>query len=274
MGLSSAVDEAESLLDEYLAFALAVCRESGEILVSTRARGGMKVDRKAGFELVTSVDLAVHQHFEARIGKAWPDFLLVSEEGARSADVGHRPHWIVDPIDGTANFVHGQDHVAISAALSIDGQVVLGVVHAPFQKQTFWAIRGRGAYRDGERIEVDPNPDPARALIATGFPHERGEIDLLLDRLKPVLRHFGDIRRLAAPALDICWVADGRLTAFFDRIHLWDVAAAGLIASEAGAQVGTVGNADTQSSAKDYLVAPPSHFGKLQRLLEPGTGAE
>jgi len=256
-------------LDEYLAFALAVCREAGEILVSERARGTMKVDRKAGFELVTSVDLAVHQHFETRIRRAWPDFLLVSEEGAQSADVGDKSHWIVDPIDGTANFVHGLDHVAISAALSMDGQVVLGVVHAPFQKQTFWAIRGRGAYRDGARIEVDPNPDAARALVATGFPHERSEIDRLLDRLKPVLRHFGDIRRLAAPALDICWVADGRLTAFFDRIHLWDVAAAGLIAREAGAEVAMIGNADVQSGAKDYLVAPPVHFSKLRDLLQP-----
>lgn len=256
-------------LDDYLQFALVTCREAGELLLAARASGAMKVDRKAGFELVTNVDLAIHQHFESRISEKWPHFLLVSEESDGPGELAGRPYWIIDPIDGTANFVHGLDHVAISAALSLDNQIVVGVVHAPFLNQTFWAKRNEGAYRDGHRISIDPNPDPARALIATGFPHDRSDVDRLLDRLKPLMHIFGDIRRLAAPALDICWVADGRLNAFFDRVYAWDVAAAGLIATEAGARVAAVADAPNGSGARDYLIAPPALFDTLLTLLAP-----
>ena len=145
---------------------------------------------------------------------------------------------------------------------------MLGVVHAPFQGQTFWAVAGRGAYRNGQRIKASSLTDVRRALIGTGFPHNRTRIDEIVDRLKPLLREFGDIRRLAAPALDICWVADGRLTGFVDRIREWDVAAAGLIATEAGAFMTALKPADGEGDdGTDYLIAAPGIFERLCSVL-------
>lgn len=252
-------------LDRYLAFARAVCAEAGEILLEYRQRGALTVDSKADFELVTGADLAIDQHITRRVAEAFKEHALLSEESSQDVNLEASACWIVDPLDGTANFVHGHDHVAISIALAISGEINLGVVHAPFQQQTFWAVRGEGAFRNGTRIAASTLTDVRRALIATGFPHQRSEIDLLVDRLKPLLREFGDIRRLAAPALDICWVADGRLTGFVDRIHKWDIAAAGLIATEAGARVIALKAMEDRggSDGTDYIVAAPGIFDRL-----------
>lgn len=257
----------------YLDFALTVCREAGAILREARSKG-VAVESKPGFELVTDADVAVDLHFRQRIASAYPDHTMLSEESHGDAKVGPAPCWIVDPLDGTANFVHGQDHVAVSAALSLEGEVVLGVVHAPFHDQTFWAVRGNGAHRDGQAIKASSLTDIRRALIATGFPHVRTNVDALVDRLKPLLSTFGDIRRLAAPALDICWVADGRLSGFVDRLHLWDVAAAGLIATEAGARLAAFGPGHDQTPADgtDYVVASPGIFERLCETVSGRSG--
>jgi myo-inositol-1(or 4)-monophosphatase len=255
--------------DRYLEFALTVCREGGDILHEARRSGDIAVVSKGGMELLTSADLAVDHHFRRRVADTFRDHVILSEESGGHEISDRKPCWIIDPLDGTANFVHGQDHVAISAALSIDGEVVLGVVHAPFHGQTFWAARGQGAFRNGHEIEASRLTDVRRALIATGFPHHRGEIDTLVDRLKPLLKAFGDVRRLAAPALDICWVADGRLTGFVDRIHRWDVAAAGLIATEAGARLATFGTSSDRlkDDGTDYVVAAPGIFDRLCQTM-------
>ncbi|WFU25160.1 inositol monophosphatase family protein [Bradyrhizobium sp. CB1717] len=256
----------------YLEFALAISHEAGATLLRMRERAHFDVCSKGGFELVTTADIEVDQLLRARIGERWPDHMILSEEGAAFASAGSDPCWIIDPLDGTANFAHGLDHVAISIALSLGGDIVLGVVHAPFQSQTFHATLGGGAFRDGAPIKISSAVDPARALIATGFPHDRRNIERILDRLKPLLLMFGDIRRLAAPALDICWVADGRLEGFFDRIRIWDVAAAGLIATEAGAKMArlTLHGGQDASDGEDFLIACPPIFDRLRSVLETG----
>lgn len=251
-----------------MALALAVCAEAGDILREIRSEGLVAVEGKDEFELVTNADLAVDRHFKERIAQTFKDHAVLSEEDEDSGNSSKALCWVIDPLDGTANFVHGHDHVAVSAALRIDGTYVLGVVHAPFQGQTFWAVAGRGAYRNGQQIKASPLTDVRRALIGTGFPHRRTRIDEVVDRLKPLLREFGDIRRLAAPALDICWVADGRLTGFVDRIHEWDVAAAGLIAVEAGARMTVLDPADGEGDdGTDYLIAAPGIFERLCAVL-------
>ncbi|WP_343234618.1 inositol monophosphatase family protein [Microvirga splendida] len=258
----------DELVERGLAFALAVCAEAGDILREIRSKGNVAVDGKDGFEVVTNADLAVDRHFKQRIAQTFRDHAVLSEEGAGSGTSSKGLCWIIDPLDGTANFVHGHDHVAVSAALKVDGTSVLGVVHAPFQGQTFWAVAGRGAYRNGQQIKASPSTDVRRALIGTGFPHRRNRLDEVVDRLKPLLREFGDIRRLAAPALDICWVADGRLTGFVDRIHEWDVAAAGLIAVEAGARLKVLNPADCEGEdGTDYVIAAPGIFERLCAVL-------
>lgn len=249
-------------LSEFLRIAQETCAEAGQTLRLARHSGNVAVAAKAGFELVTNLDVAIDRLFRQRIGDAFPGHVILSEEVPRGQEANGRFCWIIDPLDGTSNFANGLPHVAISAALAIDGAVRLGVVEAPFYDEAFHAVSGEGAFLNGNPIAVSAISDPSKALIATGFPHNRENLDAVVDRLKPMLREFGDIRRLAAPALDICWVANGRLAGFIDRIFVWDYAAAGLIAEEAGA---TTQALDVEGSLeeRDYLAAAPGIYSEL-----------
>lgn len=247
----------------YLQLALDTCAEAGDMVRRARRAGKVMVATKGDFELVTNLDLAVDRLFRQRIADSFPDHRVLSEEAEEAPEAYADFRWTIDPLDGTANFANGLPHVAISVALSIGDVVRLGVVEAPFYGETFHAVRGEGAFLNGHKIEVSAVTDPRHALIATGFPHDRSGLDSLVDRLKPMLREFGDIRRLAAPALDICWVADGRLAGFLDRLFVWDFAAAGLIAEEAGAMTG-IFDIEGSTRERDYLIAAP---GIHERLL-------
>ena len=260
-------------LERELSFAIAVCEEAGTILKSLRDDQSLSISAKSEFNFVTSADLAVDEHIVSRIKKVFPDHRIVSEEGTGDQVPLRGRCWIIDPLDGTMNYMHGHDHVAVSVALYCDQQPVVGVVHAPFHGQTFWATKGQGAFRDGRQLEVKTSVPDEQALIAVGFPPDRAHIDFIVDRLKPLLKSFGDVQRLAAPALDICWVADGRLDAFIDRIKIWDVAAAGLIASEAGAKVWCHDKAvieEPRADGQDYLIAN----GQLANRILDSLGLE
>jgi len=239
-----------------------ICSEAGSMLRRARQDGAIEVSRKAGVELVTNLDNEIDSLFRSTISHAFPGHQILSEEGQHRPNPQEGVCWIIDPLDGTANFINGLPHVAVSAALSINGVVMAGVVEAPFYGESYHAVKGRGAFRNGQRIEASTITEPCRALIATGFPHDRHDVHTLVDRLKPLLRDFGDIRRLAAPALDICWVADGRLAGFLDRLFVWDYAAAGLIAEEAGALCRIFG-IDNMPDQQDYLVAAPAIYPHL-----------
>lgn len=242
-------------LDSFLDFAKDLAGQAGRAIKSVRQKG-VSSATKLGFEVVTNADLASHELIATQIFKAFPNHGLMSEEGGGEGEVDAEYQWVVDPLDGTANFLHGHDHVAVSIALNIHGKTSVGVVHAPFSNETFWAIRGGGAFRNGSRIGVSGCTEVSRALFATGFPHDRKGLERLVERLVPILRTGCDIRRLAAPSLDICWVADGRLDGFLDRLQPWDFAAATLIACEAGAAFSEEPIGECGQS--DVLVATPA----------------
>jgi myo-inositol-1(or 4)-monophosphatase len=255
-------DVSDDELASFLGVALEICSEAAEMVRHARRTRNIAVSTKDGFELVTNLDHDIDRLFRAKITRAFPSHHILSEEGEAASMEGSGVCWIIDPLDGTANFANGLPHVAISAAVSVDSVVRLGAVDAPFYGETFHAVKGQGAFRDGQRIKASAITEPHKALIATGFPHDRHGVDELIDGLKPLLRDFGDIRRLAAPALDVCWVADGRLAGFLDRLFVWDFAAAGLIAKEAGALTHTseIGESSLQ---QDYLVAAPGIYAQL-----------
>lgn len=255
-------DVSDDDIASYLRIALEICSEAGEIIRQARQAKDIAISTKNGFELVTNVDRRVDDLFRDKLARAFPDHRILSEEGRPPQNPERGVCWIIDPLDGTANFANGLPHVAVSAAISVDGVVRAGVVEAPFYGETFQAIRGSGAFRNGQRIEASATTEPRKALIATGFPHDRQGLDEIVDGLKPLLRDFGDIRRLAAPALDICWVADGRLAGFLDRLFVWDFAAAGLIAEEAGAMVHLF-EIEHVPEQRDYLIAAPGIYPHL-----------
>lgn len=216
--------------------AVSAARTAGrEIARAAQADGGPVLRMKDGVEPVTDSDLRSDRIIRGVLGSCIPSVPVLSEESGDLPVVGEGPLWIVDPIDGTANFARGHRYVAVSIAFAIDGVVQAGVVHAPLLDETFTAILGRGAALDGAPIGVTDRGSLADAIVSTGFPHVRPDIDALVERIRRLITHCQDIRRASSPALDLAWLAAGRLDAHTETLHPWDVAAGGLIATEAGA---------------------------------------
>ena len=257
------------------AFAQALAVEAGGLMVSERERAQLSYSFKRGTELVTSADLAVDQLISAKIKQKFPEHVILSEES--SPDIGRAedlssPLWIIDPIDGTVNYAHGHNQSAVSIAYADDGNIEVGVVLNPFTNELFSAIRGKGALLNGKSIKVGQENNVERAIVATGFPYEKSGIKPMIKRVAAVLNQCADIRRLGSAALDICWVASGRLDAYYESLNLWDFAAARLIASEAGARCGHFSEVPVGRNAQfyenDLLISNPSLYPKILAILE------
>ena len=248
--------------------------KAGKSIVEARQSQRLTLSYKDGVELLTSADLSVDQLIRAGIESAFPDHLILSEESSPDlSDAGdlQAPLWIIDPIDGTVNYAYNQHQVAVSIAFAYQGIMRAGVVHCPFQGETFSAIRGKGARLNGTSILASECSELARALIGTGFPYDRDGRVALVDRLRTVLFACRDIRRIGSAAVDICWVAMGRLDGYYETINSWDFAAATLIAREAGARVGHLGEVPEgqlpELWGQELVVAAPDIYAALRDML-------
>ncbi len=219
---------------------------------------------------VTEVDREVEALIVGALLAARPDDGVLGEEGAdRPGTSGVR--WIIDPIDGTVDFMYGIPGCNVSIGAEVDGAVVAGVVVDPLHGDTFAAARGEGATRNGHPIHCTAVADLGMALLGTGFgydPDERARQAAVLAHVLPRVR---DIRRVGAAAIDMCWVACGRLDGYYERnLKAWDWAAAALIAVEAGATVGTVGDRTLPDALPEATVvaAGPALFAPLRALLD------
>ena len=263
-------------LDKVLAVATSAAKAAGEVIRGVRARGGVAISFKGTRDLLTEADLAAERVIIDHIRAAYPDDDIMSEE-ASPGTVLHggasRALWIIDPVDGTTNFAQGHHWVGVSIAFAIGGTVVVGVVYAPFVAEMFTAIKGRGAFLNGEQIETSRADELPRALIGTGFPYERDDLEPVIRRISLVLAACRDIRRFGAASLDICCVACSRLDGFYETLSTWDMAAALLIAKEAGAQNGHLSrvaaerNIPADMNGSEMLVAGPGVFSQLRSLL-------
>ncbi len=263
-----------------LIVAAAAATRAGELIVRARREQSFEVkNKKSDVDLVTSADVAAEKIIVEAIKAEFPDHTILAEESApqlAAADY-QKPLWVIDPIDGTTNFVHGHYQVGVSIAFALSGTVELGVVHAPFLGETFTAQRGHGAFLNGAPIRVSTTSSLKRALIGTGFPYTREDIPLFVRQLTTVLEACRDIRRLGSAALDICMVAAGRIEAFYETVNPWDIAAGCLIAREAGATTGHIHPRSTAQSIPpdldgfELVVAAPTLFADFQRLLQSVT---
>jgi myo-inositol-1(or 4)-monophosphatase len=266
------MDPADADLRVFLDAALEAATRAGDPIVTLSRDRSFEVRSKTGAEIVTSADLLSDQIIREHLSSRFPQHRFLSEEAVedRSTDFAG-PVWIVDPIDGTANYAHGHPCVAISIALAIDGEPCVGVVHTPFLGETYTATRGGGAWCNGRAIRVSEVSDLKRALIGTGFPHIRDNLDGAMTRVRRLLTQCQDIRRSGSPALDICWVAAGKLDAHTESLAPWDIAAATLIATEAGAQWTNLLPGDPslpQALRGDgFLVSTPGIFDAIRVLL-------
>ena len=262
------------MLNELAQFAKELALEAGQLIVEQRKEGAVRHDYKNQQELVTSADIAADKLIIQAIQARYPEHRILSEETYTNRDQLkdlQSPIWIIDPIDGTVNYAHGHFMVAISIAFACEGEVKVGVVHNPFLQETFFAKDGEGAFLNDRSIHVSHLQDLRKALVATGFPYDKTTVPEIIKRTQKVLMACQDIRRLGSAALDICWVACGRLDGYFESLSPWDFAAARLIALEAGAQCGHFQDIPEDIPACIYdqnlLISTPEIYHDLYRLL-------
>jgi myo-inositol-1(or 4)-monophosphatase len=216
--------------------ALSAAKEAGEVL-RTGFGSQHSVRYKGEVDLVTEVDEQAEQVIREILLGAFPAYGMLAEEGG--ALVGEEDaHWIVDPLDGTTNYAHQLPIFCVSIALERSGEVVLGVVHDPIREETYVAERGGGATLNDEPIKVSNTEELIQALIATGFPYDRAEMPEAIELFGRFTATTQGMRRLGSAALDLCYVASGRLDGYYERgIWPWDLAAGALILEEAGGKV-------------------------------------
>jgi myo-inositol-1(or 4)-monophosphatase len=256
-----AVARAEELLD----LAMTAAERAGQLLLEGRTRPRVLVDPKSSAtDMVTEMDRSAEALIRELVARRRPDDAWLGEEGgAASGTSGVR--WVVDPLDGTTNYLSGYPQFSVSIAVEIDDATAVGVVHDPSRRETFSAVRGGGAFVGGRRLELTGSPLLATALVGTGFSYVPERRTWQAAVLTQVISHVRDIRRGGSAALDLAWLAAGRLDAFYELgLQPWDMAAGALIASEAGAVVATLGGG---TPPLDVLVAAPAHLDAPLRAL-------
>lgn len=198
----------------------------------------LQVSRKGPADFVSNADLQAQQVLREELGRARPGFgFLMEEEDSAPDTSGNRERWIVDPLDGTTNFLHGLPHWAISIGAERDGELIAGVIYNPLTDDLFWAEKGLGAFNNNQRLRVSARKELPECLLATGLPFKGSpkSVPACLRELEAILPLVGGVRRFGAASLDLAWVAAGRFDGFWEEgLSPWDVAAGILIVREAG----------------------------------------
>lgn len=262
-------------LHPMLNIAIKAARAAGAII----NRGALDIERlqvelKAANDFVTEVDRASEDAIIEIILQAFPDHGILAEESGRSR--GNKKSdflWIIDPLDGTTNFIHGLPIYAVSIALAFRGKVEQAVVYDPARNDLYYASKGRGAFLNDRRLRVSKRTRLQQSLIGTGFPFRRGDsVKRYVKIFEEVMQQCAGLRRPGAAALDLCYVAAGWYDGFFETgLSPWDVAAGSLMVTEAGGLIGNfTGEADFLYQ-REVVAATPKVYGQLVSLLAPHT---
>lgn len=231
----------------------------------------VKVSKKQHNDFVTEVDKASEEVIIDTLKKAYPDHAILAEESGASANLhdDNENVWIIDPLDGTTNFIHGFPQYCISIALQQRGQITQAVVYDPTRNEMFTASKGAGAYLNEKRIRVANRVKLEDALIGTGFPfRETDGVDQYLRMFRLMTENCSGLRRPGSAALDLCYVASGRLDGFFEKgLKPWDIAAGSLIITEAGGIVGNFKGESDYLYQGDVITGNPKLFAQQIRLL-------
>ena len=252
-----------------LNIAVRAARRAGSII--NRAAldgGGFEVRAKQRNDFVTRVDHAAEEAIIETVRKAYPDHAVLAEESGISA--GHAEYqWIVDPLDGTTNFIHGFPQYCVSIAIRHRGALAHGVIYDPLKNELFTASKGRGAFLNDRRIRVSKCLRLDDALIGTGFPFkETARLDLYTKQLKNIMQTAAGVRRAGAAALDLAYVACGRLDGFWEMgLSAWDMAAGALMIMEAGGLVSDLSGEANYLESGEIATATPKIFPTLLEAL-------
>ena len=214
---------------------------------------------KAKKDLVTKYDVAVENYLKKKFSKKFKEFNIIAEESENTI-IEFNNSIIIDPIDGTTNFVNGVPHTAISVGVYKDKKPYLAIVYNPILDELYEAKIGKGAYLNGKKLEVSKEENFQKALIATGFPYSSGtnsdDLNDVIKKLKDILPLCQDIRRLGSASIDLCMVAKGTFEGYYEmNLKAWDVSAGILILTEAGGTVSTIDGSEYKLFEDKYIVA-------------------
>jgi len=256
-----------------LDLAIRVALRAGDVLASGAGQVAVAATKSSPTDVVTEMDRRSEDVCIREIFASRPDDAILAEEGGAIGTGASGVRWVIDPLDGTVNYLYGLPDWAVSIAAEAHGQVVAGVVHLPRRGETFTATIGGGAWLASGpaeapvRLRVRPAAALSEALVATGFGYIAARRKVQGETVAVLLPQVRDIRRGGSASVDLCSVAAGRLDAYYERgLNYWDYAAGALIAAEAGAVVGGLSGPISASMA---LAAPPALFDELSAVLRP-----
>ena len=234
----------------------------------------LQVSRKGPADFVSIADKRAEETLIEELRTARPDWAILSEESGEIEGDPSKPRWIIDPLDGTTNFLHGVPHFAMSIAVEerkYDGrsEITHGLVYQPITDESFWAEKGRGSWLHDRRLRVSARRDLSEALIGTGLPHfGRGNIGQWSRIYGAIAMEVSGVRRFGAASLDFAWVAAGRFDGFWeDDLDIWDSAAGTLLVREAGGFVSDYRGQDRMFERREYLAASGELHSRLHKLL-------
>jgi myo-inositol-1(or 4)-monophosphatase len=252
-----------------LNIAIRAARRAGSVINRASLDGSkLNVRSKRAKDFVTQIDQAAEQAIIETVSKAYPDHgFLCEESGASRQDAEFV--WVIDPLDGTTNFIHGFPQYCVSIGVQQRGAMAHAVVYDPVRNELFTASKGRGAFLDDRRIRVSPQTKFGDALVGTGFPFkELTRIELYTRQLQAMMKTCAGVRRAGAAALDLAYVACGRLDAFWELgLSPWDMAGGSLLILEAGGLVGDLKGDQTYLQTGDIAAATPKIFTALLEAL-------
>lgn len=258
-----------------LNMAVRAARAAGKVIL----QGYEQLDRvqtevKAANDFVTNIDKEAEQAIIEVLLKAYPDHGIVAEESGISGNKNSDYVWIIDPLDGTTNFVRGIPHFSVSIALKVKGRLEQGVVYDPIREELFSASRGAGAQLNDKRIRVSALPDMRGALFSSAFPFKaRHHLPAYMDMFAALFEKSGDVRRTGSAALDLAYVAAGRSDAFLEiGLKPWDIAAGELIVREAGGIVCDFIGSHNQLSSGNVVAANPRVTKDVLKTIKPFLG--
>ena len=248
---------------------MAARRAGGTLIRNLVKLEKLKVEVKGYNEYVSEADRAAERAVIDVILKHYPDHAILAEESGAQGNEDADTVWIIDPLDGTTNYLHGFPVFAVSIGVQINGRMEHAVVYDPLRQELFTATRGNGAQLDEHKIRVSGQQELERALVGTGFPYRQSdsELDPYLGMLGKVVRNTSGVRRPGAAALDLCYVAAGRLDAFWETgLAPWDMAAGSLIIREAGGIVSALDGGENYLETGHILCGTPKIYKDLAKL--------
>ena len=248
--------------------AVMAARRAGAVLGRTANKvHTLSVEKKGHNDFVSDADRKAEEAIIDVIHKHYPDHAILAEESGVHGESDHV--WIIDPLDGTTNYLHGFPQFAVSIAVQVNGRIEHGVVYDVMREELFTASRGDGAQLDGRKIRVSGLKDLELSLIGTGFPFRNADVELApyFAILEKVIKNTSGVRRPGAAALDLCYVAAGRLDAFWETgLSSWDLAAGGLIIREAGGIVSALDGGENWLETGHILAGTPKIYAGLAKL--------